>query len=93
MLLVLFFGQADGGFGSLAGVMKLFTNPWAVLAGWVHYLAFDLFVGAWEVRDAEQHGVSHLLVVPCLFFTFMLGPIGLLMYMGARTLFGKAGEQ
>lgn len=93
VLIVLFFGQAEGGFGSLAEVMKLFTNPWAVLAGWIHYLAFDLFVGAWEVRDAERRGLSHWLMVPCLFFTFMLGPIGLLMYMGVRTVFGKGVEQ
>lgn len=93
VLIVMFFGKADGGFGSLADVMKLFTNPWAVLAGWIHYLAFDLFVGAWEVRDAQEYGVSHWVVIPCLFFTFMLGPIGYLMYMIIRTAFGKRGEK
>jgi len=80
ILIVLYFGQAEGGFGSLADVMKLFTNEWAVLAGWIHYLAFDLFVGSWEVRDAQQRNVSHLWVIPCLVLTFMLGPIGLLAY-------------
>jgi len=80
VLIVLFFGAAEGGFDSLANVMKLFTNEWAVLAGWIHYLAFDLFIGAWEVRDAERRGVSHLLVIPCLVLTFFLGPIGLLAY-------------
>jgi len=72
------------GFGTLAGVMALFTSPWAVLAGWVHYLAFDLFVGAWEVRDAQRRGVPHLIVVPCLLFTLMLGPAGLLLYILVR---------
>jgi len=80
VLIVLFFGAAEGGFDSLANVMKLFTNEWAVLAGWIHYLAFDLFIGSWEVRDAERRGVSHLLVIPCLVLTFFLGPIGLLAY-------------
>jgi Domain of unknown function (DUF4281) len=80
VLIVLFFGAAEGGFDSLANVMKLFTNEWAVLAGWIHYLAFDLFVGAWEVRDAERRGVPHLWVIPCLVLTFLLGPIGLLTY-------------
>ena len=73
-----------GGFGSLAGVMALFTSPYAVLVGWVHYLAFDLFVGAWEVRDAQRRGIPHLWVLPCLFFTLMLGPIGLLLYLTLR---------
>lgn len=78
-----FFG-GEGNFNSLEGVMTLFENPNAVLAGWIHYLAFDLFVGAWEARDAKRLGVPHLLVVPCLVFTFMLGPTGLLLYFALR---------
>lgn len=89
VLIVLFFGSAEGGFGSLAGVMKLFTNEWAVLAGWIHYLAFDLFVGVWEVRDSQSKGISHWFVIPCLFFTFMLGPIGLLIYTVLRFFLAK----
>lgn len=92
VIIVMFFGKAEGSFSSLAGVMQLFTNPWAVLAGWLHYLAFDLFVGAWEVRDAEKHGVPHLLVIPCLFFTFMLGPIGYLMYVAIRGVVKLRGK-
>ena len=92
ILVILFFGSADGGFGSLAGVMKLFTNEWAVLAGWIHYLAFDLFVGSWEVRDAQENGISHWLVIPCLFFTFMLGPIGFLLYSILRFFLAKEAK-
>ena len=78
---------SDGGnFSSLAGVMQLFTAPYAVLAGWVHYLVFDLFVGAWEVRDARRRDIPHLLVVPCLLFTLMLGPIGFAAYLLIRGL-------
>jgi len=75
---------AGGGFSSLSGVMTLFTSPHFALVGWVHYLAFDLFVGAWEVRDARRQSISHWLVVPCLVLTVMLGPIGLLAYLGLR---------
>lgn len=78
----------EGGFGSLPEVVKLFRRPEMVLIGWVHYLSFDLFVGAWEVRNARERGVPHLIVVPCLVGTFMLGPIGLLAYFLARALFG-----
>jgi len=92
VLIVLFFGRAEGGFGSLADVMKLFTNEWAMLAGWIHYLAFDMFIGAWEVRDAQERGVSHILVIPCLVLTFLLGPIGLLLYHIIRHFAAKGGE-
>jgi prepilin signal peptidase PulO-like enzyme (type II secretory pathway) len=89
ILIVLFFGSADGGFSSLADVMKLFTNEWATLAGWIHYLAFDLFVGTWEVKDAQAKNISHWLVIPCLFLTFMLGPIGFLLYSILRFFLAK----
>jgi prepilin signal peptidase PulO-like enzyme (type II secretory pathway) len=89
ILIVLFFGKSEGGFGSLAEVMKLFTNEWAVLSGWIHYLAFDLFVGTWEVKDAQEKGISHWFVIPCLFLTFMLGPIGFLLYSILRVFLAK----
>src|SRR4051812_8344291 len=64
-----FFG-ARGGFSSLPDVALLFSNPWMLLAGWIHYLAFDLLVGRWEVLDARKSGVQHWVVVPCLVMTF-----------------------
>ena len=78
------FGRTEGGFRSLEQVSKLFQNPYNLLAGWIHYLAFDLFIGSWEVRDAQRVGVNHLLVVPCLVLTFLFGPIGLLLYFVLR---------
>jgi hypothetical protein len=76
-------------FGSLAGVEKLFTNHWVVVAGWVHYCAFDLWTGAWEVRDAGKLGVPHLLVIPCLGLTFLFGPVGLLAYFILRAIIAR----
>lgn len=91
ILIVIFFGKSEGSFGSLAGVMQLFTNQWTVLAGWIHYLAFDLFVGVWEVKDSQEKGISHWFVIPCLFLTFMLGPIGFLLYSVLRFFPAKEG--
>lgn len=93
VLIVLFFGKADGGFDSLPNVMKLFTNEWAVLAGWIHYLAFDLFVGIWEVKDAQAKNISHWFVIPCLVLTFLFGPIGFLLYSILRFFLGLRGEK
>jgi phage shock protein PspC (stress-responsive transcriptional regulator) len=89
VLIVLYFGKSEGGFGSLADVVKLFQNPNAVLAGWVHYLAFDLFIGAWETLDAQKHGLSHWAVMPCLLLTFLFGPIGLLLYFIIKAILTK----
>jgi hypothetical protein len=78
------FGRTPGGFTTLAAVSTLFTNPWAMLAGWIHYLAFDLLIGTWEARDARERGLPHLLLVPCLVLTFLFGPAGWLLYRGVR---------
>ena len=69
------------GFDTLDGVRLLLSTPQALLAGWVHYLAFDLFVGAWQVEDAPSANIPHWLLLPCLVLTFVAGPAGLLLYL------------
>jgi len=77
-------GRSPGGFSSLEAVSQLFDNRWMLLAGWTHYLAFDLFVGSWMVQDAREHGIPHAPLLPLLFMTFMFGPAGWLAYLGVR---------
>jgi hypothetical protein len=83
-LIAAHWGESQGGFGTLDAVAALFSNRWLLLAGWIHYLAFDLFIGSWEVRDSQMLGMPHLLVIPCLALTFMFGPAGLLLYFIVR---------
>ena len=86
-LLLVNWSTAPGGFGSLADVMALFTNPAIALAGWVHYLAFDLFVGAWITRTARTDKIPHMLILPCLALTFLFGPAGYLAFTALRATF------
>lgn len=92
-LVVVSLPGSEGGFSSLAGVRALFENPWGLLAGWTHYLAFDLFIGGWEVRDSQRRGIPHLFVVPALVLTFLLGPAGLLLYLALRMLMSDKGQR
>jgi len=78
-----------GGFKTLDDVMLLFTDRWLVTAGWVHYLAFDLFIGGWELEDSRKGGVPHLALIPVLLLTFLFGPMGLLVYLIFRLIFQK----
>jgi hypothetical protein len=71
-------GSGGGDFTTLAGVMKLFDSPGGATLGWTHYLAFDLFIGMWIARDADQKGFSRIVQFPFLFLTLMVGPVGLL---------------
>ena len=76
-------------FGSLGSVMALFTEENAVLAGWIHYLAFDLLIGMWILNQNQKIGIHHLLLIPCLIGTFMFGPIGFLLFMIIKTIKSK----
>jgi hypothetical protein len=88
--LALGWGTSGGNFSSLAGVRQLFSADWTLLAGWVHYLAFDLFVGAWIAADTERAGLSRLWLIPVLPLTFLFGPVGfLLFFVVRRSLAGR----
>jgi hypothetical protein len=82
LVLLFFFRVEGGGFGSLGEVRTLFASDPALFAGWLHYLAFDLFVGLWIVERADARGLNRIIQAPLLFATFMFGPIGLLMAIG-----------
>ena len=74
-------GGAPMDFTKLDGLAASFSNPSVMLVGWIHYLAFDLWVGAWEAEVAPRWGVPHWALLPCLFLTFMFGPMGLLLFL------------
>ena len=81
---------AEGGFRSLADVGKLFQSEWLLLAGWVHYLAYDLFIGTWIARDAESRRIPRWVLIPILPLAFLFGPAGLLLWIMLRTAFQPA---
>ena len=79
-LIMAFWSSGQGGFDSLEHVAELFRSPELLLAGWIHYLAFDLFVGAWIVGKARENGIAFWAVIPCLVLTFLFGPAGFLLF-------------
>lgn len=85
-LIAVYFFSAQGGFDTLANVQQLFTSPGAALAGWVHYLAFDLFMGGIIAKQADEIGLSRLLQAPILLSTFMFGPFGFLLLSVIKTV-------
>ena len=74
-------GEAD--FSSLEGCFNFFhqATPEAAAAGWMHYLAFDFWVGCWLLRDAQEKQLPHGLIILPLLFTLMMGPVGILLYV------------
>lgn len=88
-LILAFWSGAEGGFATLAQVQTLFTDPRVALAGWLHYLAFDLLIGAWATRTARDEGIPHLFLLPCLALTFLFGPAGFLALSALRLTFSR----
>ncbi len=92
-LVLTHFFSGEGGFGSITDVRTLFENDHMLLAGWVHYLAFDLFIGAWIARNADVLGVSRLIQAPILVATFLFGPLGLVLFLSMRAAFYKTEDK
>ena len=96
MVLGLHWGEGEGGFDSLDNVAKLFQQPWVLVGGWVHYLAFDLFCGSWIVGEGRRRGLALWRVLPCLPFTFLFGPAGLGLFFllnGDREALGITAKE
>ena len=85
---IMFAAQAttivNGDFTTIEGIRALFATDGGIVLGWTHYLAFDLFVGQWIARDADNKGFHRLVQLPVLFSTLMAGPIGLLLWLIVR---------
>jgi Domain of unknown function (DUF4281) len=89
-------GKGGGGtmdFTTLAGVQSLFDSQGGATIGWIHYLAFDLFVGIWAARNADRRGINRIIQAPVLFFIFMAGPFGLTLYLILRRFVGQQPEE
>ena len=90
-------GLMEADFSSLEGIVSLFQRATAesAAAGWLHYLAFDFWVGVWIVKHSRKLGISHKIIVFPMLLTFMLGPTGILVYsliLFARKAFIPASE-
>lgn len=101
LIIAMLSGTIDGGPGAsgnapdftrISGVQALFASQGGATIGWIHYLAFDLFVGIWAARNADRRGIGRILQVPVLFFIFMAGPLGLTLYLVLRQFVGQRPE-
>lgn len=76
----------------LGTIAALLGTPQGATIAWVHFLAFDLFVGRWAYLDSRQRGTSAWIISPVLFLILMVGPLGLLLYLFVRLLPARAKE-
>ena len=91
-LILAHFSASSGGFGSIAQVRALFASDYGLLAGWVHYLAFDLMIGAMIAGQMDKMGLSRLSQAPLLVLIFLFGPLGVLLIWAAQGAMGAMGK-
>ena len=84
LLVLRHFAGAGGGYGSLADVRALMAPDMMLLAGWVHYLAFDLLIGAALARAMDRDAISRIVQAPLLLLVFLFGPLGYLLIIALR---------
>lgn len=77
-------GSDAANFTTIEGVRAIFASDGGATVGWIHYLAFDLFVGRWIAKDADAKDIHRLVQLPILLLTFLAGPVGLLTYLVVR---------
>ncbi len=78
------FHDSGGGYGSLAELRTLFATDELLVAGWLHYLAFDLFVGVWIAEQADGIGLSRTIQAVILVTAFIFPPVGLVLFLATR---------
>ncbi len=91
-LVMAWWSRTEGGFGSLDELASAFGMRPLLLAGWLHYLAFDLLIGAWEVREARRRSMPHWSILPALALTLLFGPVGWLVFMAQRAAWSLRGR-
>jgi hypothetical protein len=84
-------GAPGASYSTLRGLAAWYGSPLGVAIMWIHYLIFDLFIGAWEARDAARRGISHWVLIPCLIATMIAGPLGLMLYLVMRLVLRRGG--
>ncbi len=91
-LILAHFSATGGGFGSIAAVRMIFASDWGLLAGWVHYLAFDLMIGGVMAHKLDQMGAARFVQIPLLALVFVFGPLGVFLIWTAQGVMAALGK-
>ena len=67
----------------------LFTNKNFLMMFWIHFISINLFVGGWIVKDSQKFMINKFLLLIPLIITYLIGPIGLLVYWLIRIFYAK----
>ena len=82
----------DGNFNLYLGLnelSRLFEDNLYVMIFWTHFIAINLFLGGWIVKDAQKFSINKVLLSIPLIIVYLVGPIGLFIYWIIRIFYSK----
>ena len=82
----------DGNFTlylGLSELSRLFEDHLYIMIFWTHFIALNLFIGGWIVKDSQKFSINKVLMAVPLFVTYLIGPIGLFLYWIIRIFYAK----
>ena len=75
---------------SISNLSNLFSNNLFLMLFWIHFIAINLFVGGWIVKDSQKFYINKILVSFPLIITYLIGPFGLFIYWLIRIFYAKS---
>ena len=82
----------DGNFSlylGLSELSRLFEDHLYIMIFWTHFIAINLFIGGWIVKDSQKFSINKVLMAVPLIVTYLIGPIGLFLYWIIRIFYAK----
>ena len=74
---------------NLNSLSELFKDQTFLLMFWVHFISINLFTGGWIVKDSQRLSINKILLIIPLIVTYLIGPLGLLLYWLIRMFHAK----
>jgi len=69
---------------------NLLSNDYFLIMFWVHFISINLFTGGWIVKDSQKFTINKFLIIVPLVITYLIGPIGLIVYWLIRIFYVKS---
>jgi len=82
----------DGNFSlylGLSELSRLFEDHLYIMIFWTHFIAINLFIGGWIVKDSQKFSINKVLMAVPLIVTYLIGPLGLFLYWIIRIFYAK----
>ncbi len=73
----------------IESILDLFSNKSFLVMFWIHFISINLFTGGWIVKDSQKFTINKILLIIPLILTYLIGPLGLIVYWLIRMFYAK----